>query len=385
MISRNAAMCLALAGCATCLCATASVDSGEEALHDLRESVAELRSSMTDFSVEFTFEAIHAGGSNAIAMDHRLVAIKNSNMIRMERQYSGFAPADGSDGAPSWFVAASYDGEQGCGYQQVNRLAYVRASGEIPLIDTEGSGFFDLMRYYPCSQARGEGIHARDLLSVLDASDATVRSNPEQVDGHACFVVDVGELSEGHPKESIWIDPERGYLPVVQQVFVNKPDGTAGLLLEHRIEQAVELEGGVWVPVRGSRKTFGFGLNPDTSVATEYEMQVTGNEDGSPLVSMNTGLLDSYFDYSTSLPAGTLVADLDTGDQWVASNSDYAAAADAVLASADISALLPVPHPDSSWIQSVLIESTPLRRTSWIILTLSALAIGCGLALRHIR
>ncbi len=62
------------------------------------------------------------------------------------------------------------------------------------------------MLWYPCSVARGEGLHPNDLLSVLDSPHSMVSDQVDEIDGHLCYVVgervtgpnpNVEELSRG--------------------------------------------------------------------------------------------------------------------------------------------------------------------------------------------
>jgi hypothetical protein len=285
----------------------------------LHEEVAISRSGVIDLEVDFTFAAAEALQLGLIA-DHRLVLI-SGDRLWMEREY-----LLGDGGEPrSFFTGTSIDGQVGWGYQQINRRAYTQATGDLPLIDTEGSGFFDLMMWYPCSQIRGQGPHGMDLLSILASPQARVREQLEELNGSPCHVVDVVNPSTAQIGVSIWLDGARGFLPVLQHHDVND-----GGLLELEMIETIETAADVWLPVRGERRWSGGPTQPD---ATTYSMVVATDAHGLAHAYTNQGLPDDRFDYSTSLPPGTLISNLDTGAFWVATGDDYRSMARAAIAS----------------------------------------------------
>jgi len=353
----------------------------QSSVEQLRTEVQTIRDSIKDFSVEFQFDAVKAP-SNAVGFDHMLVAVKDHELFRMERHYGTMA-SDGEEPAKT-FVAASFDGLKGYGYYQVTRMATVRDDGNIPLIDTEGSGYFDMLLYYPCSMARGEGVHRHDLLTKLDSAGATLRAEQQEIEGHLCHVLDLDSLPNGQPKQTIWLDAQRGLLPIQRHVFTRGADGNAQLLLELRIDEAVQLSEHVWMPTKGVRRTFAVGMNPDPTVATEYHMSVRMNADGTLAISLNTGLADSYFNYASELPPGTTVADLEAGTQWMVSSAEYQSGAEAAIASAGVR---PAKRSEGVFTRFVsdAVTARPWNSAAWVALMACCAGVGAFVTIRQLR
>jgi hypothetical protein len=148
-----------------------------------------------------------------------------------------------------------------------------------------------------------------------------MRPTLEEVGGHWCHVVDLPTDSGVGNMVSVWIDTDRGFLPVRQVQF-------AGAMGQHvlatlEIQEAVQLESGLWVPVRG-RKSIGVvpGI-AQLAAASEVVFSVDRNAEGRYLVEVNAAVDDSLFDLREHLPPGFRVFDLRTRETWIAATGEY--------------------------------------------------------------
>lgn len=280
------------------------------------------RIAIQDLDVQFVFFAVGQIPGNAVQRDARRVVLEANNKMLIQRAYR--------IGDTILETTASLTGTRGWGYQAVNKRAYTRVGADIPLVETEGSGFFDLMMWYPCAIARTGELHPNDLLSVLDSQDSQLLPQPEIINGHACHVVEVLDAANVVVAR-VWIDPEVGYLPVMQEYYSLCP-APETILVAFEIDNAVEVIDDVWLPVSGERATGVIADVEELSNGLYYRMAVQSDQSGLRL-KVNQGVDDSVFDLSTQLPSGTMVADLDNGEVWMASARDYSAAADSSLAS----------------------------------------------------
>ncbi len=289
------------------------------------ELIAEIearRVAIQDLDVDFVFYATGVIPSHAVRHDARRVVLKGDDRILIERVYR--------IGDTSYETTASLTGSRGWGHQAVNRLAYTRAGADIPLVTTEGSGFFDLMMWFPCEVARTGDRNPNDLLSVLESEASLVAPQTELIDGHMCHVVEVVGAFDAIVAR-VWIDPERGFLPV-RQVYYDPAALPPAIVLSLAINDAIEVVEDVWLAVSGQRETLPSSDFEELANGLNYTMSVQADASGLRL-KVNEGVGDTVFDLSTKLPPRTLVSDLDTGHIAMASARDYSATADSALAS----------------------------------------------------
>lgn len=335
---------------------------------DLIAEIQRRRAAIENLDVEFAFYAVGERPAHAIQVDTRRVVLRGDK-LRIDRTYR----FDGVDDGASYSTSGSFDGARGWGYQSVNKLAYTQRDGQIPLIDTEGSGFFDLILWYPCSVARGEGLHVNDLLSVLDSPDSVVSDEFDVIDGFPCYVVDVRPADQLMAR--IWIDPSLGYLPV-RQVYYS--GSFVQPVVEFRILETVQVADDVWLPLRGERVTAPRIDREELSRGLRYEMKVKEAALG-PLLKVNEGVDNGIFDLSRTLHPATTVIDLDTDKVWITSARDYSASADAALASFSRTTR------QFGGESSDLRDEAPWGDPRWLALISAAGLVGAGLLLLHQR
>ena len=148
---------------------------------------------------------------------------------------------------------ASFDGSSGVAFSNRHSFGSVGVSQEY-LKDFIGHEFPGmeysqfLMRWISIGEP---GSPWRDLLAVLDAPSTSVRAQLEEVDGVACAVLDVFD-EDGLHRGSVWLDADRGCLPVRQEWYgdpSHAPEATYSL----RILQAAQVASGGWMPTKGVR------------------------------------------------------------------------------------------------------------------------------------
>lgn len=333
------------------------------------ELIAEIqrrRAAIESLDVEFAFYAVGEVPTHALQLDMRSVVLEGDK-VRIDRTYR----IGGVDGGETYSTSASFDGARGWGYQAVNQIAYTRQDGQIPLIELEGSGFFDLILWYPDSVTRGEGLHVNDLLSMLDSPHSVVSEEFDVIDGFLVYVVELRPADQLIGR--IWIDPNRGYLPV-RQVYYSGPFPT----VELRILETVQFANDVWLPVLGERVT---EPNPDREELFRglwFEMKVKEDARG-PLLKVNEGVDNGIFDLSRTFPPRTTAIDLDRNRLWKVSAHDYSASADAALAS--FSTTTRQFGGESSDLGDEALWGDPL----WLALMSAAGLVGAGLLLVHHR
>lgn len=223
----------------------------------------------------------------------------------------------------------AYNGERSWRYQRFNnRLLIEDGPGLINQVSTEAYGIFELMAWDPTHEIMTGSRRDRDLLAILSSDNAVVRPETEEINGRETHVVDLYRLGTsrslwqantnrfvkgkknacGPPTHTgglvrtVWIDAERGYLPIRQQSYRPSRDtGEPEISFVFQITEARELADGLWIPVEGRRQ----------SRFTEYRIAVVRTDDGIYDVAIAPDIPASHFDLSNHLPDDIRVSDLD--------------------------------------------------------------------------
>lgn len=282
-------------------------------LGELALCVEAARSQISDLSVSFRFDASAAPANQLFARSHRTVSVKGSKIFS-DHEYGAMAEYESG----TYRVTASFDGLRTSSYlAHMRRASFIAAREDIAT--TKGMGFFDIMMWNPCSTDK-HGYHDMDLHSVLVSSLSSVRPFLEDIDGHACLVVDQRDTAGGAVTFSAWIDPARGFLPI-QQRWAFAANGRT--IMEFFIHEAQEVHPGLWVPMRGRKINYMLPGVPECDRQVEYTLEVDGFEAGQPAVTVNSGLQDDAFDVIASLPPGVKVYDRDGDRSWIVAGRDF--------------------------------------------------------------
>lgn len=106
-------------------------------------------------------------------------------------------------------------------------------------------GFFTLCTLPSAGGSHGSAWPDASLIAFLNQPGLQVRPTLEQVGGRWCQVVDLPR-SPG-PRSTLWIDVDRGFLPLRKVNWT--PAGTP--MADLRVDEVIQLPAGHWVPVRG--------------------------------------------------------------------------------------------------------------------------------------
>jgi hypothetical protein len=216
-------------------------------LEELIAAVRESRAALSEIDVEYSFNVLE-GPEGAITHNSVHVHYRDGKVI-IDHWYGLnaerlFHRVSGYDGEVRWMWGPNTGGA-------ILFTKTPEQAGERRLanVTTEGTGLFDLMRWYPCQQARFGTPHHYDLLVMLKAGHYGVREGFEYLGDSRCIVVDwICQDTVCTGATTIWIDPDRGYLPILQRHY-----GGPRLTMEMRIDEAAEVVPGVWIPTKGTR------------------------------------------------------------------------------------------------------------------------------------
>jgi len=273
---------------------------------DILEAVKKIRSRTRDLTVSFSFNAL--GGPPGMYRSTRTTAVVKGSKTYFDHEYGGL-PKDDSRILHS---EIAYNGERTTSYSPALGRADVVTKKD-RRTRTQGNGFFDVMLLNP-PRRHYQGRSDRSLISLLRSRASRLRGYIEIVDGHPCHVIDLyyqpnllallfGAALPKRPAMTVWLDRERGFLPV-RSVSYTQPDFKK-TQLQYVIDESVEIEECLWFAVKGRKSVYG-GMAP-----TEYVLEVDGWKDGNPSIAVNTGIEDEFFDLWKRLPPGTRVWDRD--------------------------------------------------------------------------
>jgi beta-lactamase regulating signal transducer with metallopeptidase domain len=263
------------------------------------------RSQIKDISVNFSYNQVKGPPGNLGRRLHVTWVLKES------KAYT--ARVFGADPAPdskTFKKEIAYNGRRTTFYEPDRGLAMVRTELTRET-KTQGEGFFDLMLLNP-PRDDGDGRNDQSLVSLLKSGKSRLRKQTEVVRGRICHVADLMDASSDRPSMTVWIDAQRGFLPM-RQVFYTKPGGDEILML-FDIEEARDLGNGLWFPVYGRKLVNPVPGMPEISAGIECVMEVDGWREGKPALTVNQGVKDEFFDLWKRLPPGTMLKDMDAGD-----------------------------------------------------------------------
>lgn len=252
------------------------------------------RRGIETLAVEFRFDSNESGDERArysarvVMRGHDVVGPGAGGDVRQMMVDRAYGPSD--DRLFHQWIA--FNGQFTCWYQAYNHLGGL-LPGLVPNADVRGEGFFQLnMLADPWKKAdvRGEG----SLTGFLRNQFTVVMPRMEKVDGAGggwCYVLTNGGFF--HTDARIWLDPERGFLPVRQRYFGERREVT-----EWDVEKAELIGGKFWMATSGRE------VLPDGAVV---KMVVGRDEKNGAKIKVNEVLAGDYFDLWKQMPAGTRV------------------------------------------------------------------------------
>lgn len=278
----------------------------------LIQCIEAARGQISDFSVSFRFDVDAAPANLAFARSHRSIYLKEGR-VRVDHEYGQMPQYQGATA----LLQCAFDGTHYTTYFGHLRRA-MRTVRRSPSINTQGTGFFDMMMWNP--SASGQGYDDQDLLSVLRSPRSTLRPYLEDVDGHACIVVDERDAGTDSIGFTAWIDVGRGFLPI-QQRYLESRNGRP--IMDFFIDGAYSALPGLWFPTEGRKINYALVGVPELSQLMEFTLTVDRDAAGNPAIAVNSGIDDSMFNVLSSLPPGTTVAEVDSGERWMVAGKDY--------------------------------------------------------------
>ena len=256
---------------------------------EILKSVDTARRGMETLSVEFRFDATGNAGSDDRARYQAHIVVRGHDTAGIARQIL----IDRSYGASDdklYHQRIAFNGKFTCWYQEFNHLAGLMP-GVLPNVDVRREGFFALNMLSDPSRGPEASKINGSLAGMLRSVYTSVRPRMEDVDGVRCYVVDNGGWF--HTDMTVWLDPDRGFLPIKQRIFGEKRDDVT----EWDVDRA-ERVGDKWIATEGRE------VLPNGAVV---RLAVLRDEKGAPKIAVNEKLADDYFDLWKTLPLGTRV------------------------------------------------------------------------------
>lgn len=281
-------------------------------LEDLLDGVEMRDSVVRDLTVSYRYDydendPVH---ENGIMRTHQTITTKGELFLLDQERWS-YPPAD-----PNGVVFHySYDGRFSTSHLVGLGQAHISDRRTLAT-ETQGQEFFNMMMLNePRLETVNGGVDDQSLISLLRNPNARLRPVLEEVDGHMTHVVEViGEYS-GELALVVWIDPERGYLPLRQQFYRG-----GELSMEFVIEEAAQVwnqaQVETWYVTKGRKWVAAIpgilGMEEDSN----WVLEVDGWDTDEPQIFTNTDPGDEEFRIWQNLPVGTLLVHMDSRMMW---------------------------------------------------------------------
>jgi hypothetical protein len=143
-----------------------------------------------------------------------------------------------------------------------------------------------------------------DIVAQLQRPDAVLRPEPVLIGGSVCVVVTTSWYSDGSPAFEWAFDVARNFAPAARWYYGSTAEGSP-LLVSYEVSEFFDAGGGLFLP----------------AVATEFAS--VGEDNRVDIVVtqvLNPSEVEALLASADNVPSGTTVADLDSGEVWIASN-----------------------------------------------------------------
>jgi RNA polymerase sigma factor (sigma-70 family) len=284
--------------------------------------VSNARSRIQDLTVSYSFNATHSADDDPWFRFHSDIIIKGE-MVRAESAYGPDPKRNPAMGHRTYF----YDGKNGAAWAKVPMNYAFVGKGMPQGFSIRAEGYFQIAQLCP-ALPDGYGPNDDSLVSILKYSGSILRPELEVIEGHPCYVFDVGARtvnpiylanSKLMVLETLWLDPGQGFLPVKLVFF------RSGIpLITLSVDKAKEILPGLWLPLHGKKVVWPFPDMPEMKGApSEWVLDVDGASEGKPVIAANTGVQDSQFDPMKNLPDGVMTYNNETKEQKVVGGGAY--------------------------------------------------------------
>ena len=299
---------------------------------DILAAVQALRSRVMTFIVEYRCEAVKGDPKILVPRHHAKVVLKGAKLY-IQENYGTDPKVD-----PVMYPRRiAYNGARTTFFTE--HMASARVSdARDRSATTESQEYFALMMFNE-PRPGGNGANDGSLISLLKSPSSRVRARPEPWSNRMCQVVDLFPGTSELPSLSVWLDAERGFLPL-RQVHYVVISGERRVGMELMVDEAVMVAQDMWFAVSGRKRVHAI---PPKIAEAEFVIDVEGWRGGRPAIHVNREVPDDLFDLFEHLPPGTELTDVSTGKVTTVSGSTYAAAAATLDQLLDASPL-PVPE-----------------------------------------
>jgi len=192
----------------------------------------------------------------------------------------------------------AYDGRRTMAYDAGRNYLEI-ADGRVAegiQADLSPTGFFRLNPLLAPQAAPASWQDASFLSGLLRHPQAVVRPNLEPIDNHLCEIVEIPGLT------TLWLDVNRGLLALRQEEYATP--GT----FEYTVQEAMELESGIWVAVRGTYELVLRRKDPNAPAANPMsQIVVEKGPDGRLLIAINSQTGDGIFNLERHVNPATEV------------------------------------------------------------------------------
>ncbi|HZL36441.1 MAG TPA: hypothetical protein VFC78_14065 [Tepidisphaeraceae bacterium] len=277
----------------------------------MRTIVESSRSQIEDLSVTFSYIAIKDDPDNQLLYRSRMKVVVKGSKLYYDDAYG----PDPAKDKTSFGRELAFNGVRTTNFMKHMATASVSIERGAQA-ETRGLGFFDIALYNPAERGFGDDM---SLHALLDRPRLRLRPETEKVGGHDCEVVESIDPKSDRASETVWLDVDRGLIPV-RHIYTAPPD-YATVLMESRIEQAVQLSPGLWFPLIGRKKLH--AVKPYSNYECEWVMRVERNPDGTWVIALNQNVSDDLFDLWKHLPPGTMLVDAQTHASTTVGGNDY--------------------------------------------------------------
>ena len=303
---------------------------------DLAAAVEANRSRIGDFSVFLSYTTTPESSPNIVSYDEMRIAVKGDRTYCRSTYASRSQRAEGK----LFQREVAFNGEISIVHEPRRAKAMLLASREN---ETQVWNFpiTRFMRYTGKPVGPKQKGEPMSFASYIGNIGVRMRDQMEEVNGQWCYVTD-RPGPEGWSMETIWISPDKGFLPV--KIVMYYGEDPSSVWMEQYADDAVELEAGLWFPTRGRHIVR--PQNPG-ELPWEYEYEVLRGEDGELDIAVNTGIEDDFFDLWKRLPPGTAVYDQLGDVGYTVGGEDYHGIADQLETVPEFSSL-PVPERSSA-------------------------------------
>jgi hypothetical protein len=273
-------------------------------IEDLRQQIAGVRSAITSVDVTWTVKRDPHEPRRVVESKNRLLADDTGRSI-MWTLSSVTTNLDNELRFTKSIAVHAFDGDVTVSFAEDHPHARIQRGRSIHA-QTTTSELCQLNLFAPAVEPISPGLIVPDLLQLVNAEHASLRPEPEVVDGRACVVVDVA-LKEGwEPVTTLWIDVERGCVPLKRVI---KEQGTNATTSYHA-DDVVQAKPGVWWVLSGSKVQSGYTMDAEIgSINATWMIAVEKDDAGVPALIMNAEVTPR--DFQPKVPTGYLVMDQD--------------------------------------------------------------------------